>query len=196
LAATLCGDPRLSAVQFRVFVALLLYFHNTGTGKCVPSYRQLADASWTSTTTAKRTTGKLKAMGVIDFAPNQGGRSRRNSYILKTVSLPDPLASQKGARGGPFKNGKGITGGRQTVSPADPHIPNEESNKGGGKPATDLDGHSQPRFEIETGKKLSPEEIKRRDQMVRNVKAQFAKTAERMTRRRRSDAKTPTENLS
>jgi DNA-binding MarR family transcriptional regulator len=170
LLAMLCEDSRLTADQFRVAVTLFLRFHNTGTGECFPSYKQLANASCTSKTTAKRTTKTLKAMGVIDFAHNKGGRSRRNFYTLKTVSPAGPLLSRKAVRGGPFTNGNGVSSGPERVSRADPHIPNEESDEVGDTPSRAPDGRSQA-SKREIPEKPSPEEIRRRDEALVRLKA-------------------------
>ena len=178
LAATLCGDQRLSAKQFRVAIALVLYFHNTGTGKCFPSYRQLADASCTSKTTAMRSTKKLKAMGVIEFQPNRGGRSRRNSYVFKTVAASDPLPLRNGVRSGSFQKPNGIVRGAETGSAADPHISNEKSNEVEGASLSNLNGLPQP--EIGPHAKLSPDEIKRRDQRVHALKSKLAAATNQM----------------
>lgn len=185
LITKLCQDPCLSAAQFRVTVALLLHFHNTRNGKCFPSYSQLAAASCTSKTTAKRTTKKLKAIDVVDVPANQGGRSRRNSYDFKTVSPADPSSRRKGVRGGPFKKLKSVVTGPETSSPADPHIPNEESKENGRVLSSASNGRSHA-TELSTHQKLSPEEIKRRDQRVSDLKAQLSKTAEHMSGKRRS----------
>src|SRR5262245_54297789 len=91
LAVSLCRDERLSDAQFRVAIAMLLYFHNTKTGACYPSYSQLASAACTTKRTAQRTTERLKEMGVIDFERSSGGRKRRNRYMLTTVTPAQPL---------------------------------------------------------------------------------------------------------
>ena len=184
LAARLCRDPRLTANQLRVALTLLLHFHNTRSGACFPSYQQLANASCTSKTTAKRTTKKLKEMGVIDFPSNMGGRSRRNFYVFKTVSPAAPYLTRKDIRGGPFKKANGVVSGPETGSPADPHISNERSNEGSGAPSSAPSRRSQAN-ETSTHQKLSHQEIKRRDQMVKNLKAELAKSADHMMVRKR-----------
>src|SRR4051812_49544142 len=95
LVVSLCGDALLSDAQFRVAITLILGFHNTKTGDCYPSYRQLAKASNTSESTAKRATERLRTMGVLAFEKNNGGRNKRNHYSLKErVSLLDGLRTE------------------------------------------------------------------------------------------------------
>ena len=64
LARELTGD------QFKVAHALLLRFHNSQTGKCYPSYRQLAEVTGTSPPTAVAALKNLKALGVV-VSPHQ-----------------------------------------------------------------------------------------------------------------------------
>ena len=76
LSKVMTGD------QFKVAYALLLHFHNSQTGSCFPSYRQLAEASGTSRATACAAINTLKKLGVVDFDPSNGGRNKRNSYSI------------------------------------------------------------------------------------------------------------------
>ena len=41
--AAMVTDARLTDAEVRVGLALLLYFHNTATGRCFPSYPQIAE---------------------------------------------------------------------------------------------------------------------------------------------------------
>ncbi len=132
IATALCADARLSHAQFRVAAALLFDFHNTKTGECFPSYPQLAAASRTSETTAKRTTEKLKAMGVVDFERTSGGRNKRNRYSLKTVSPADGLDDETvspadgfESEKGPLVHEKGPLGTDKGSAIADPHKTHE-----------------------------------------------------------------------
>lgn len=130
----LCKDTALSDAQFRVAFALVLKFHNTKTGECFPSYGQLASASGKSESTTRRTTEKLKAIGVIEFERSNGGRNHRNSYVLKRVSGADPLPDETVAPADPLETEmvspavpNPVTSGPLRVSPADPHISKKES---------------------------------------------------------------------
>lgn len=72
----------LTGNEFKVAYALILYFHNSQTGKCFPSYRLLAEESGTSAPTAVTAVKKLKTLGVVGFDPSNGGRNQRNSYNI------------------------------------------------------------------------------------------------------------------
>lgn len=74
--------PRMSGDQYKVAAALLLYFHNTGTGNCFPSYRQLATASGTSPATAVAAIKWLEREGWIAVQRSDGGRNKRNTYCI------------------------------------------------------------------------------------------------------------------
>lgn len=106
LAKRLSGDERLSDAQFRVGMALLFTFHNTSTGQCNPSYRQLAEASRTSQGTVLRAIAALEAAGYIIAKRSDGGRNQRNSYLIKhpageaVADGNTPLVEQKHSTGG------------------------------------------------------------------------------------------------
>ncbi len=134
LIEALCKDPRLSAKQFRVAVTLILRFHNTKTGKCCPSYGQLAEAANVSKSTAARAVKRLRQMGVVDFAPNDGGRSRHTFYILKKVSPVAPL--------GEARVGKAVARGTAAVPPVAPQRTQERTQEGGA-PSRSPSGRAQ-----------------------------------------------------
>lgn len=106
LAKRLCRDKRLSDAQCRVGIALLFTFHNTTTGQCNPSYRQLAEASRTSPGTVLRAIESLEAAGYLVVERSNGGRNQRNSYLIKHSTgeaFADgntPLVEQKHSTGG------------------------------------------------------------------------------------------------
>lgn len=131
IAVTMCADGRLSDAQFRVGVALVLYFHNTKTGACFPSYRQLAEASHTSQGTVLRAIKALEKAEWIVAERSDGGRNKRNAYTIKHSTggaFEDentPLAEQKHSTGGaPCSTG----GARNTPLVIDAYI--QEGNPG------------------------------------------------------------------
>jgi hypothetical protein len=139
LVSALCADPRLSGDQLRVAVALLFTFHNTKTGKCCPSHHQLAKASATCETTSKSAIKKLKAMGVIEFEPNNGGRSKRNRYTVNGVSSGQenhspsgPFQQENQSPSGPLASRPADPLAAETSRPADPHRTQEIIKPGNG----------------------------------------------------------------
>jgi DNA-binding transcriptional regulator YhcF (GntR family) len=80
LLTALCS--KMTGDQFKVAHVLLTYFHNSKTGECYPSYRQLAEISGTSPATAVAAIKALKVLGVVEFDPSNGGRNQRNSYSI------------------------------------------------------------------------------------------------------------------
>jgi hypothetical protein len=105
----------LSDGEFRVAVALILYFHNTLSGECFPSIRQLAEASNTSHGTASRAVHRLKAIGVLSLIQSNGGRCQRNTYTLGNLppvegieggNLP-PVGQKPSTRGNPRVSTRG-----------------------------------------------------------------------------------------
>lgn len=106
LAKRMCSDDRLSDAQCRVGMALLFTFHNTSTGQCNPSFRQLAEASRTSQGTVLRAIEALDDAGYMIAERSDGGRNKRNSYLIKHsageafADENTPLAEQKHSTGG------------------------------------------------------------------------------------------------
>ena len=106
LAKRLSRDERLSDGQFRVAMALQFTFHNTTTGRCNPSYRQLAEASRTSQGTVLRAIEALEAAGYLIAERSDGGRNQRNVYLIKHAAGEavtggnTPLVEQKHSTGG------------------------------------------------------------------------------------------------
>jgi hypothetical protein len=120
LVTRLCADSRLSGDQARVAVALILHFHNTGNGACFPSMTQLAEASCTTKRTVQRAIAVLEAMGVLTVDRTDGGRNRRNTYFIETVSPAPPsvtFAEVTTVSPAPLN---GVTSAPLTVSPAPP----------------------------------------------------------------------------
>lgn len=126
LVVELCGDITLNAGEKVVATILVLHFHNTVTGECFPSLTKLAEMSGVSKSTARRAVYQLRRAGVITFARNNGGRNRRNQYTFERVSELHPLASDAAKRVSPVAQ-KGSAGETKRVSPADPHISQEEN---------------------------------------------------------------------
>ena len=83
MAKRLCRDGRLSDAQCRVGIALIFTFHNTNTGQCNPSVRQLAEASGTSPATVLRAIQALDDAGYVSAERSHGGRNKRNTYAIK-----------------------------------------------------------------------------------------------------------------
>lgn len=118
LAKRMCRDERLSDAQCRVGMALLFMFHNTLTGQCNPSYRQLAQASNTSRATALRAVGILEICGVLKIDRTDGGRNQRNGYQFEAVSPAEHFVETVS----PAEQAS-ITSETETVSPAEQRVP-------------------------------------------------------------------------
>jgi DNA-binding MarR family transcriptional regulator len=147
LICRLASDGKLTHAQFRVATVLLLHFHNTTTGECYPSYRQLAEKAKVTKKVAVAAIHRLMEMELISFAPNNGGRCRRNSYIVKTVSSVPPLRRER------------VSPGVQTGvlrTPAYIHRYKSNWQKAGGTPRV----YSQPQFKPEKQINIPPPEVR------------------------------------
>lgn len=121
-------DPRFTPAECNVAGALILYFHNTTTGACYPSYAKLAERSLTSKSTAKRTTKKLQDLGYIEIERSNGGCNRRNRYVLVEGPLLDH-ASPKRSLTGPSADQYGVAGGTRMEPRMDPQISMNQHRK-------------------------------------------------------------------
>jgi len=86
--------PRMTGDQFKVAHALILYFHNSKTGLCCPSLRNLGEISDVSVGTASAAVHTLRALGVVDFDPSNGGRNLRNYYAIN-LQVAERLIEEK-----------------------------------------------------------------------------------------------------
>jgi hypothetical protein len=120
LQLTTALAPRLTGNQFKVAYMLLLPFHNSKTGKCFPSYRQLADMSDTSRPTAVTTIKKLQELAVIKVDASNGGWNKRNTYHLIAEAARSLIGEKVGQQ-----NNNGQTADRGVQS-ADHHVPSAE----------------------------------------------------------------------
>jgi hypothetical protein len=147
LICRLASDGKLSHAQFRVATVLLLHFHNTATGECYPSYRQLAAKAQVTKKAAIVATQVLKDMGIIYFAKNNGGRCCRNTYIVKRVSPVPPLRPER------------VSPVAQSVplrTPAYIHRYKSNWQKAKGTPRV----YSQPQFKPEKPVNIPPPEVR------------------------------------
>ncbi len=129
--------PRLTGNQFKVAHMLTLYFHNSKTGDCFPSYQQLADMSGTSRPTAVATIKKLQELAVIKVDGSNGGWNKRNTYHL-IAEVAKSLIEEKVGQ----QNNNGRTADRR-VQQVDHNVPSAEHERSASRTAYNNEGNNE-----------------------------------------------------
>jgi hypothetical protein len=136
VASAMCRDERLSNGQCRVGIALLFTFHNTVTGECYPSFRQLAEKSRTSQGTVLRAINALEDAGYLDVERSDGGCNERNSYTIKRSASGafeqenTPLAERKHFTSGASCSASGVRNTPLVIDALNTGITTQEVNTG------------------------------------------------------------------
>ncbi|MGH6824361.1 helix-turn-helix domain-containing protein [Methyloceanibacter sp.] len=135
--AAIVTDLRLTHAERVIGATLLLYFHNTQTGRCFPSYPQLAEKAGVTENTAKRAVSRMKAFGHVEFEKNTGGRNRRNEYLFDlTISPAIPFSDGNGIISDTLSSEKPYRQRSETVSPgAQNRIASDTRNYPGESPS-------------------------------------------------------------
>jgi Iron dependent repressor, N-terminal DNA binding domain len=185
-------DRELNRIAVLIFGLMLARFYFYDTGKCVVGRVELAERYHVSKASVHDALKQLRARGYLTWDKSTGGRSKKIDYTILRDRLP--FRKQKGQSVSSIrKNGR--EKGRLSDEVGRSPTPHTDSRTPQGllrkqlalrplTPSSVPERRSQA-AEIETREKLSPEEIKRRDEVLSKLQAQFAKTAERMTRRNR-----------